>query len=883
MKTICVFIACFLAVSVMAPARSSGADAVVLWSEDFDAAAEGQSILVPPIQWFALPSPGFDRSGFDIFLASGLHPGWTGLSVDGSSSVGDIEVENVTRGAGYVQKDIGNLVPSHGVVTLSAKLWADPLQTQGTIGWMNAARSWMELAYNAENQWWHLDVRGYGGWVRYSPVGIGVNMTVIGKIHTDFDNNQVWAEVIDASTGATLWDSGKETFDGSRLAIVHLYESRWEIASFGTEAGMDYDEITVTGPPTIAGPSNLSCVPQPGLKVALTWTNGEAYDRVEVYRDGTAPEDLIESAATGAGYTDAGGSTGPHSYYVRGIVGADASPFAGPCRVVIPADLDGDLIGDDADNCPSVSNPGQEDGDGDGVGSACDNCPTVENPDQANLDEDALGDACDDDRDGDGVPDGIDLCPDAPDPSQPDGDGDGWGDACDNCPTIANPDQADADGDGRGDACDGLLPRSTWTANGHTYEIRRDPEGSWESADAGARSVGGYLATLTSEAENEFVTTIVAELESLLPEAEWPLTIWIGGILDELDPPANPGSGWSWITGETWDYTNWAPGEPNGGLDERHLELWGPLWHDRMGMWNDGHYDPSWSRGFFVVEFHPLPCSGDGCDSDGDDIVDISDNCPSVANPSQADSDGDGIGDACETLLELTRAVEVFATCGRAEVEVFLSSPCPVSALSFGVVHDPEVLHAVKVVPASVWGGAAPAFLATSLEPTGCGSGLTVAMVGSLENPLSRTIPPGASRSIATLIYEPAVGVEPGSRSALRLADCLIPVEGAPPTAISFTCGSTTVKPALAFEGSVTVVEGGNCRRRGLCNADEVYDISDPVSLLTFLFSGGTAPPCPSACNCTSDESLDISDAICFLNHLFLGGSAPSPAFASCD
>ncbi len=58
--------------------------------------------------------------------------------------------------------------------------------------------------------------------------------------------------------------------------------------------------------------------------------------------------------------------------------------------------------------------------------------------------------------------------------------------------------------------------------------------------------------------------------------------------------------------------------------------------------------------GTLVVE--ALPClSGSGPDPDGDLYCGVADNCPSVANPNQLDSDGDGVGDVCECLDAATR------------------------------------------------------------------------------------------------------------------------------------------------------------------------------------------------------------------------------------
>ncbi len=52
--------------------------------------------------------------------------------------------------------------------------------------------------------------------------------------------------------------------------------------------------------------------------------------------------------------------------------------------------LIGDRVGDVCDNCPATFNPGQDDDDDDGLGDVCDNCPSVANADQADGDRPAV-------------------------------------------------------------------------------------------------------------------------------------------------------------------------------------------------------------------------------------------------------------------------------------------------------------------------------------------------------------------------------------------------------------------------------------------------------------------------------------------------------------
>jgi hypothetical protein len=63
---------------------------------------------------------------------------------------------------------------------------------------------------------------------------------------------------------------------------------------------------------------------------------------------------------------------------------------------------------------------------------------------------------------------------------------------------------------------------------------------------------------------------------------------------------------------------------------------------DADGDWYD--------NGFYASDFVDTPGLDNYCDftdTDGDGVIDGQDNCPELANPDQADCDGDGIGDLC--------------------------------------------------------------------------------------------------------------------------------------------------------------------------------------------------------------------------------------------
>jgi lectin-like protein len=140
--------------------------------------------------------------------------------------------------------------------------------------------------------------------------------------------------------------------------------------------------------------------------------------------------------------------------------------------------------------------------------------------------------------------------------------------------------------------------------NGHRYRPVAVPAGlSWTEASSLAIAAGGHLVTITSDAENEFVFSLVDAPEFWNVPGNY-LGPWLGG----MQPPGTdePDGGWEWVTGESFAwYDNWLPGEPNDNAanDSDFLHFFS---HDgRASTWNDRPDENSFPVVGYVVEFEP--------------------------------------------------------------------------------------------------------------------------------------------------------------------------------------------------------------------------------------------------------------------------------------
>lgn len=80
--------------------------------------------------------------------------------------------------------------------------------------------------------------------------------------------------------------------------------------------------------------------------------------------------------------------------------------------------------------------------------------------------------------------------------------------------------------------------------------------------------------------------------------------------------------------------------------------------------------------------------------------------------------------------------------------------------------------------------------------------------------------------------------------------------------------------PPIVLDGAVVKLKNP-VALRGDANFDGEFDLSDPVTVISYAFLGGPPPECPKAADFNLDLSLDLTDPITMLGTLFLGAEAP--------
>ncbi len=191
---------------------------------------------------------------------------------------------------------------------------------------------------------------------------------------------------------------------------------------------------------------------------------------------------------------------------------------------------------------------------------------------------------------------------------------------------------ADVDEDGviNGDevSCDYFLeiPDDAKEFNGHYYKAYDTGEFCL-SARTYCESVGGYLCTITSQEEQNFVVGLFENKN----------VYWLGGTCIE--------KAWGWITEEEFSYTKWGDSEPNNMEgSENYLQIYAKDFRKKVvGDWNDA----SNVGAEYASDFYSIANTGYICEW-GSFTVNSHKYAFINSSPIHSDTDNDGFVDAVD-------------------------------------------------------------------------------------------------------------------------------------------------------------------------------------------------------------------------------------------
>lgn len=336
----------------------------------------------------------------------------------------------------------------------------------------------------------------------------------------------------------------------------------------------------------------------------------------------------------------------------------------------------------------------------------------------------------------------------------------------------------------------------------------------------------------------------------------------------------------------------------------------------------------SWNQGANFVDQDVYFSALLRVDTDGDGIPDDVDNCPTIFNPGQANSDGDPAGTACD--------------CDDTDPTIYPGAP---EIPGDGVDQDCNGVDAIlcyRDLDGDMFGDAAD--LGTIDTSGTCGPGSSPNNFDCDDtnpgiNPAAFDVPfdgidQDCNGADAVMCYADIDGdsygdvLDPGAYTpsgacapgfVTNNTDCDDAAAGINPGAVDVCngvdddcngisddpfpdpdgdgwgspCDNCPMHYNPLQEDSNSNGIGDSCETAVCCvdptgnvNNDPAgaIDLSDQIYLVNYLFLGGPAPVCPGEANINGDAAcaIDLSDLIALVNYLFLGGTPPAPCVPGC-
>jgi len=382
----------------------------------------------------------------------------------------------------------------------------------------------------------------------------------------------------------------------------------------------------------------------------------------------------------------------------------------------------------------------------------------------------------------------------------------------------------------------------------------------------------GYLATITTPAENEFI------LQNVIPGIHQPSVLdmfWLGG--------RDFGS-WAWITGEPFYFVNWSTDEPNNQGIETALGMWGYYQTDPRripGKWNNALPDPAvnpLARFWSLVEwgapdttFAPPVC--------GNGILEIGEEC----------DDGNTVaGDGCDPSCRPENVSDVHLVFAAGDGSDTLYAGVP-GSIVFSVVAPADVQIAAFSFPLE-YGFTTGNIIGSIMET---GDGARVQFSQKAEEAFESRAWNSAYGQSATNPDTTLLGLLDFGGSAWSGSGELWRIDFIPLDTGIITIDSATVPPGVALEIVDTYAQNVafNWQSKSIVvlpnvptgDVDGTSNITsaDIVFLVNFIFKGGPAPvECEAGgdVNCSGD--INAADIIRLIGYVFKSGNEPCNAGA---